>query len=70
MVIRMDEVVDVKLNPCKICGSDNVQMLKTYSAAEQRELYHIYCADCNWGFEPQSTWSVDDIVNRWNGVII
>ncbi|MBR5607600.1 MAG: hypothetical protein IKW44_04350, partial [Bacteroidaceae bacterium] len=63
----MSKVVrDARLASCHICGSDDVELLCDYSNAEQRNLYHIYCSNCGWGFVPQSTWSVKEIVEKWN----
>ncbi len=57
---------DIKLKPCPLCGSNKVEMLQDYSRIEQRYFYHIFCNNCDWGFTPQSLWSEEDIINKWN----
>ena len=54
-VIERDDIL-----PCPICGGD-VQMMQ-YHGNE----FYLYCSRCGFTFFPRSTWSMKEIVDRFN----
>ena len=50
---------------CPFCGDERLDLEHTYNKIEKRNVYEIYCPGCDWVFTPQSTWTEEEIIEKF-----
>ena len=52
------KIINEQINNCPICNSEETELLI-------EENNYIYCSNCKWTFLPQSTWTIEEIIERF-----